>query len=104
MKKIAIIPTLLTLGNAICGFASIAFASKIDFTAATEYYFEWSGSYDPVLLDPSRHVLTGGVGIEWSNRLTALQLDGFAQWHHAQASARLSGDIGVVGVTVGVNL
>ena len=29
MKKIAIIPTLLTLGNAVCGFAAIAYASKI---------------------------------------------------------------------------
>jgi CDP-diacylglycerol--serine O-phosphatidyltransferase len=29
VKKIAILPTLLTLGNAVCGFASIAAASKI---------------------------------------------------------------------------
>ena len=29
MKKIAILPTLLTLGNGICGFAAIAYASKI---------------------------------------------------------------------------
>ena len=29
MKKISILPTLLTLGNAICGFAAIACASKI---------------------------------------------------------------------------
>ncbi|MBY0527297.1 MAG: CDP-diacylglycerol--serine O-phosphatidyltransferase [Gemmataceae bacterium] len=29
VKKIAIIPTLLTLGNAVCGFAAIAYASKI---------------------------------------------------------------------------
>jgi len=29
VKKIAIIPTLLTLGNGVCGFASIACASKI---------------------------------------------------------------------------
>lgn len=30
MKKIAIVPTLLTLGNGICGFVAITFASKID--------------------------------------------------------------------------
>jgi len=30
VKKIAILPTLLTLGNAVCGFASIAYACKID--------------------------------------------------------------------------
>jgi CDP-diacylglycerol--serine O-phosphatidyltransferase len=29
VRKIAILPTLLTLGNAVCGFASIAYASKI---------------------------------------------------------------------------
>lgn len=29
MKKIAILPTLLTLGNGLCGFASIAIAGKI---------------------------------------------------------------------------
>lgn len=43
MKKVAIIPTLLTLGNAVCGFAAIAYASKIDQTEATEYYFAVSG-------------------------------------------------------------
>lgn len=30
MKKIAIVPTLLTLGNGICGFMAITFASKIN--------------------------------------------------------------------------
>lgn len=43
VKKIAIIPTLLTLGNAICGFGAVACASKIDFTEATEHYFALSG-------------------------------------------------------------
>lgn len=35
MKKIAILPTLLTLGNAVCGFAAIVVASKIN-TSASE--------------------------------------------------------------------
>jgi len=30
VRKIAVLPTLLTLGNAVCGFAAIVFASKID--------------------------------------------------------------------------
>ncbi len=30
MKRIAILPTLLTLGNAVCGFAAIVYASKIN--------------------------------------------------------------------------
>lgn len=43
MRKVAIIPTLLTLGNAVCGFAAIAYASKIDHTEASEFYFAVSG-------------------------------------------------------------
>lgn len=47
MKKIAIIPTLLTLGNAVCGFAAIASVSKIgqiNSTAATnDYYLSLGG-------------------------------------------------------------
>jgi len=46
VKKIAIIPTLLTLGNAVCGLAAIACASKIDSAASaadSDPYFAWSG-------------------------------------------------------------
>lgn len=46
MKKIAIIPTLLTLGNAVCGFASLACASKIgraDAPLSSDAYFALSG-------------------------------------------------------------
>ncbi len=42
MKKIAILPTLLTLGNGVCGFAAIAYASKIGPTSPPsemEFYF-----------------------------------------------------------------
>ena len=42
MKKIAILPTLLTLGNGLCGFAAIAYASKIGpatEAATLDYYF-----------------------------------------------------------------
>jgi len=48
VKKIAILPTLFTLGNGVCGFAAIAFASKItpsypinDLDHA--YYFFYAG-------------------------------------------------------------
>lgn len=34
VRKIAILPALLTLGNGICGFAAIAFASKVGTTVA----------------------------------------------------------------------
>jgi len=46
VKKIAIIPTLLTLGNAVCGLAAMACASKIDSAASaadSDPYFAWSG-------------------------------------------------------------
>jgi CDP-diacylglycerol--serine O-phosphatidyltransferase len=43
VKKIAIIPTLFTLGNAVCGFAAIALATKIDPTRTIEPYFALSG-------------------------------------------------------------
>ncbi len=36
MKKIAIIPTLCTLGNACCGFTSIVFAARINIASQTE--------------------------------------------------------------------
>jgi CDP-diacylglycerol--serine O-phosphatidyltransferase len=42
VRKIAILPALLTLGNGICGFAAIAFASKIgttEFSAGNDPYF-----------------------------------------------------------------
>jgi CDP-diacylglycerol--serine O-phosphatidyltransferase len=47
VKKIAIIPTLLTLGNAVCGFAALAYAGKIgqaEATAASDsFYLALSG-------------------------------------------------------------
>jgi long-chain fatty acid transport protein len=68
------------------------------------YFFEWSPAAGAVLLDADRHVLTGGAGVEWIARTTALQLDLFGQWHHLQSNTRVAGDVGVFGVTVGVDL
>src|SRR5262245_28167529 len=43
VKKLAILPTLLTLGNAICGFAALAFASKIALgDSNTDVFFAYS--------------------------------------------------------------
>jgi CDP-diacylglycerol--serine O-phosphatidyltransferase len=47
VKRIAILPTLLTLGNAVCGFASIHYASKIAPGTAAEasrWFFLVSGA------------------------------------------------------------
>jgi CDP-diacylglycerol--serine O-phosphatidyltransferase len=47
VRKIAILPTLLTLGNAVSGFAAIALASRIDRTATgeeTSFFFSLSGT------------------------------------------------------------
>jgi CDP-diacylglycerol--serine O-phosphatidyltransferase len=43
VKKIAVIPTLLTLGNAVCGFAAIAWASRIDGSENSRLYCAYSG-------------------------------------------------------------
>ncbi len=46
MKKIAILPTLLTLGNGICGFVAITFISKIgpwETSEDTDTYFASAG-------------------------------------------------------------
>jgi CDP-diacylglycerol--serine O-phosphatidyltransferase len=43
LKRIAVLPALLTLGNGVCGFAAIAMAGKIDGTAETEHFFFLSG-------------------------------------------------------------
>jgi CDP-diacylglycerol--serine O-phosphatidyltransferase len=46
VNKIAIIPTLLTLANAVCGFAAIAYAGKIDqhdVPYSNEFYMALSG-------------------------------------------------------------
>jgi CDP-diacylglycerol--serine O-phosphatidyltransferase len=46
VRKIAVIPTLLTLGNAVCGFASIAYAGKIsgaETSADADSFFAQAG-------------------------------------------------------------
>src|SRR5438046_1224863 len=45
LKKIAILPTLLTLGNAVCGFGAIVCASQIGSAGVQDPtpYFAWSG-------------------------------------------------------------
>jgi CDP-diacylglycerol---serine O-phosphatidyltransferase len=46
VRKVAVIPTLLTLGNAVCGFASVTMASKIgreDTLLQTDFLFAISG-------------------------------------------------------------
>ncbi len=50
MKKIAVLPALLTLGNGICGFVAITYASKIGMFAGSadaaqrdELNFVWAG-------------------------------------------------------------
>jgi CDP-diacylglycerol--serine O-phosphatidyltransferase len=47
VKKIAVLPALLTLGNGICGFVAITYASKIGMTgqvaAVDEDHFVWAG-------------------------------------------------------------
>lgn len=45
MRKIAVLPTLLTLGNGVCGFVAITYASKIypGTEASWQHYFAMAG-------------------------------------------------------------
>lgn len=86
------------------GLEAIRRQRQVRLIGRAGYFYEWSPSNDAVLVDGGRHVLTFGGGIEWINRLTAVQLDAFGQWHHVQATPRISGDLAVFGVTVGVDL
>ena len=75
MKKIAVVPTLLTLGNGICGFAAIAYASKIGMLdTSTKQIREWTppvpwnGAY-PVVRDRNGDVWTAGMSTDYVYRL-----------------------------------
>jgi len=47
LKKVAMLPTLVTLGNAVCGFAAIAYAGRVGLSNSTaaedNYYIALSG-------------------------------------------------------------
>jgi CDP-diacylglycerol---serine O-phosphatidyltransferase len=77
MRKVAVIPTLLTLGNAVCGFASIALASKIgrdDTPLQTDFLFAASGWL--IIAAMGFDVLDGFVArLSRSTSMFGLQLD-----------------------------
>jgi long-subunit fatty acid transport protein len=70
------------------------------------YFFEWSPSPSnaPALLDADRHVVTAGGGLAWRNRLTALALEVFGQFHQLTGNPRATGYFGVFGVSLGLDL
>jgi CDP-diacylglycerol--serine O-phosphatidyltransferase len=77
MRKVAVIPTLLTLGNAVCGFASITIASKIgrdDTPLQTDFLFAVSGWL--IIAAMGFDVLDGFVArLSRSTSMFGLQLD-----------------------------
>jgi CDP-diacylglycerol--serine O-phosphatidyltransferase len=77
MRKVAVIPTLLTLGNAVCGFASITIASKIgrgDTPLETPFLFVVSGWL--IIAAMGFDVLDGFVArLSRSTSMFGLQLD-----------------------------
>jgi CDP-diacylglycerol--serine O-phosphatidyltransferase len=77
MRKVAVIPTLLTLGNAVCGFASITIASKIgrgDTPLETPFLFAASGWL--IIAAMGFDVLDGFVArLSRSTSMFGLQLD-----------------------------
>jgi CDP-diacylglycerol--serine O-phosphatidyltransferase len=62
MRKVVIVPTLLTLGNAVCGLASIAYASRIGKDA-------FSRDFDALFLAASGWFILAAMGFD--------ALDGF---------------------------
>lgn len=57
-----------------------------------------------VYVDADRHVLGLGAGLTWERGRSGLHLDAFGQWQRLSRAARASGDIGVFGVTMGIDL
>ena len=79
---------------------------RLRLVARLGYFFEWSPAPDGptrVLLDADRHVITGGGAFEWHGPVFSFQLEAFAQWHHLDG-LRASGDFGVFGAAMGVDL
>ncbi len=97
------------------------------FTARGGYAFLWSPAPEQTgrqsLLDNHRHLVAGGIGLDWPGRLVPLHLDAWVQLHamqprrHAKDAGRFlpdetpafdvldtSGRIVVGGLTVGVDL
>lgn len=79
------------------------------------YFFEWSPAPDPPapastpasrpsnLLDADRHVLTAGVGMRLTGRVP-LHVELFAQGHFLAHHSQLGGNIGLGGLTLGLDL
>lgn len=46
-RRFPVLPTMLTLGNAFCGFAAITYAARVgpDLTQPTDSYLRWSAIY-----------------------------------------------------------
>jgi CDP-diacylglycerol--serine O-phosphatidyltransferase len=72
VRKIVIVPTLLTLGNAVCGLASIAYASR------------FAHEHDPLLLSISGWLILAAMAFD--------TLDGFAA-RLAKAAGRFGAEL-----------
>lgn len=94
---------------------SLPSPSWAEFSARGGYFFEWSPAPDPPapaptpdsrpsnLLDADRHVLTAGLGMRLTGRVP-LHVALFGQGHFLAHHSQLSGNIGLGGLTVGLDL
>lgn len=85
------------------------------FLVRAGYFFEWSPAPDPLapaetpesrpsnLLDASRHAMTAGLGMRLSGRVP-LSAEFFAQGHFLAHHSQLGGQLGICGLTLGLEL
>lgn len=76
-------------------------------TARLGYAYELSpadAATSASYVDADRHVLGLGGELSWVRGRVGLHLDVFGQWQHLARALRASGDLGVFGLTIGVDL
>ena len=80
MKKIAVVPTLLTLGNGVCGFVAITWASKIVTPGDSAFNIITPGDSVLVLVGEDRQldeVPNATCGTRWSYQVSGVAPAGF---------------------------
>ena len=87
--------------------ASRSLAHGLTLVGRLGYAYELSPA-DPrttsAYVDADRHVLGFGGGLSWVRGRAGLHLDLVGQWQHLSRAERTSGNLGVFGATIGIDL
>jgi long-chain fatty acid transport protein len=87
--------------------ASRAMGHGLSLVGRLGYAFELSPAdarTSSAYVDADRHVLGAGGGLSWRRGRAGLHLELIGQWQHLARASRASGDLGVFGATLGVDL